>query len=327
MSATLRAFDLTSISLLPLHARCAGGGADNVFSFGGFFGDRRFGLLPRVLVMVQFLAWTTVLYMLVDTVVNASSRAARKVWNRKINRFEEAPPSTTAAAAAEQEAKPGAAEAVTAATTGAQPAPAEAAAGAAGAALAAGGAAAGGGALHTSEVVMLEDEVVVVEELVTEEEPTHGSHGSLYGSPEDAKWRQALESALLGSAGHGTGGAASAGAGSAAAPGHSQVQEVADAALSAAAALPSMGWSPGHDATAGGPAGGQTGAAAAEAVVGGAAAGVAEAAGQGAAEAPHGGAAPRATFVKYSGERPIEYPVVALFVMIMGSVGFFSTLG
>jgi hypothetical protein len=48
-----------TVALCPccgVHLNLTGGGAGTFPSFGGFFGDRRFGMIPRLLLLVQFAA-------------------------------------------------------------------------------------------------------------------------------------------------------------------------------------------------------------------------------------------------------------------------------
>ncbi|PNH10962.1 hypothetical protein TSOC_002260 [Tetrabaena socialis] len=248
-----------------------GGGADNVFSGGGFFGDRRFGLLPRVLMLIQMLAWSVVLYMLVDLVVGTSRRVAGKVWNGRHRGQQQ-----------QQHSEAGEGEAVAEEGAG------EEAAAVAGAEAGAGeveGAADAAGPLAEGAGV--------------------GTAGASAHAADVFSWYPAPV----------------------AAPAVSE-------SMSAAAAADVFSWYPPPVApAAAAPLAEGAGAEASYADVFSAyPPAVPEQAQQQPAvapvlPAPQQRQQQRAPFARYEGARPLEYPTLAVYVMILGSVGFFSMLG
>ncbi|GLI61356.1 hypothetical protein VaNZ11_003719 [Volvox africanus] len=293
-----------------------GGGGDGEVGGGGFFGfggrgggagggggrgpsgsrddgscrGRRFGVLPRVLVLIQFLCWSVVLYMLVDTVVNTSTRVSKKVWrtNSRVS------------------GKEGRGQAAAAEPQGPQPLLHEPEPGQE---LEHGGEQEHRekGQKHDEQPeqgqrqedkMTVDGEVVVVEneiEEVEEEEVVVTGDGAA---------RDAIAEAMAGPS-------SSRSCSSTVLPPDGTEQPLATMAMRRTPDIP--------------------GVVAMGSVDGPAAAAAAVAAGtealSGSPSPAHQAGQQRPPFVRYEGARPVEYPTLAVFIMILGSVGFFSTLG
>ncbi|GIL49204.1 hypothetical protein Vafri_5346 [Volvox africanus] len=296
-----------------------GGGGDGGVNGGGFFGlggrsggagggggrgpggspddgsfrGRRFGVLPRALVLIQFLCWSVVLYMLVDTVVNTSTRVAKKVW-RTNSRGSGKEGKAQAAAAEpqgpqlllqhepepepEQEQKQEQERKRQHREKGQQhkqqPGQEQ-------------GQRQEDEMTVDGEVVVVEDEI---EEVMEEEEADNGAT------------RDAIAVAM-------TGAASSRSCTSTGSPPDEAAQPPAPVAMGITPDIPgvaAMGSLDGLEAAA-------------------AAAGTEASSRSPSSE--HQAVQQRPPFVRYEGARPVEYPTLAVFIMILGSVGFFSTLG
>ncbi|GIL73895.1 hypothetical protein Vretifemale_4002, partial [Volvox reticuliferus] len=254
--------------------RGPGGGQDD-----GSFRGRRFGVLPRALVLIQFLCWSVVLYMLVDTVVNTSTRVAKKVWrtssrgSSKDKGLAAAAESQEAQLLLQQEHEQGQDG------EGEQQNREK------------------GQQLYQEQgqrqehVLKSDGEVVVVVEEEMEEEET---------VTDDGAGGDAVAAA--------TAGTAPPSGGSIRPPLDAAAQPLGPRAMSGAPDFPKAAATSSVDDP--------VAAAAAGTVASSESPSPSQQAGQ-----------LRPPFVRYEGARPVEYPTLAVFIMILGSVGFFSTLG